>query len=176
LQEFADKYDSPMLARSFHLIIEGIKGGGRISDLIDKIVDNIKETKLLKQEMVAANMSYIIFITIIVLVIGPALYALSYQLLIILSNLTSQLAASGSGASPMGGLAMSEVSIKPEDYVLFTRLSLIATSICSSMVVSMIRKGNVKGGVQYIPIFIVVSQVVYYFTLKGLSGMFGSLG
>jgi len=68
LQEFTSKYESPMLRRSFNLITEGMKGGGEIADLIDRIVEDIEDTKELKSEMATTNLSYVIFVSFVVLI------------------------------------------------------------------------------------------------------------
>ena len=81
LREFTEKYDSPILRRSFDLIISEVETGGKVSHIVDKVIENINKTKQLAQEMSAATLSYIIFIGAIVIVIAPALFALSYQLL-----------------------------------------------------------------------------------------------
>lgn len=91
LEEFSSKYDSPMTKRSFNLITEGLGSGGELASIIDKIVDNIRETKLLKQEIIAANTTYVIFIAMIVIFIAPLLFALSHQLLMILMNFASKM-------------------------------------------------------------------------------------
>ena len=44
LSELGKKYNSPMLRRTIDLMITELEGGGRIADLIDNIVKNIKET------------------------------------------------------------------------------------------------------------------------------------
>ena len=44
--ELAEKYNSPMLRRSIDLTISELKVGGNIANLIDKIVANLKKTKI----------------------------------------------------------------------------------------------------------------------------------
>jgi len=83
IKEFTEKYDSPMLKRSFNLIIEGIRGGAKIADVIERIENNLIETRELKREMNATNTTYVIFLSFVVLFISPALFALSYNLLLI---------------------------------------------------------------------------------------------
>ena len=38
------------------------------------------------------------------------------------------------------------------------------------MIVSIIEKGNIKGGLKYVPMFVVSSYIVYYVSLKGVTG------
>jgi len=49
LGEFSDKYDSLTVRNSFVLIVEGIKGGGKIAHIVDQIVAELENTKELKK-------------------------------------------------------------------------------------------------------------------------------
>ena len=60
--KFAGKYDSPTLKRAISLINEGLKAGGEIADLVMKIATDIKDTKIMKKEMAASVITYVIFI------------------------------------------------------------------------------------------------------------------
>src|SRR3989338_7262492 len=86
LTELADKYDSPMLRRTVELLISESESGGNVAELIDKIVDNLKETKELKDEMSASAIAYVIFISVIVVAISPLLFALSFHLLAVITS------------------------------------------------------------------------------------------
>lgn len=164
LQEFTTKYDSPMLKRSFDLIIEGMKGGGQIVYVIDKVIETITETQTLKKEMAASVTSYVIFITFIVILVAPGLFALSYQLLTIVGGFASKLgasAAAGGVASASLPIKFSATGINKDDFQTFSLVALGVISFFSAIIISIIRRGDVKGGVKMIPVFIVLSLVDY---------------
>jgi len=91
LTELGFKYDSPMLKRSLDLMIIELESGGEIADLIEKIATNIKDTKVLKEDISASAISYIIFLAAIIIVIAPLLFSLSFHLLIVILNFISRL-------------------------------------------------------------------------------------
>ncbi|MBS3164404.1 type II secretion system F family protein [Candidatus Woesearchaeota archaeon] len=170
------RYDSPMMRRTFNLILEAMGGGGRITDLLDRIVANLKETKLLKQEMVATNTGYTIFISAISLAVAPMLFALSYQLLLIFGTFTAQVGTAIKSSNvnvPFGNLAAPLVS--PKEFTTFARAAITTVSICSSMIVSMISRGDIKGGLKYLPIFLGIALVVFTVIVKVLSLLFSGL-
>lgn len=171
LREFTKKYDSPILRRSFDLIIEGMKSGGRIVYLIDKVIDDINEAKTLKKEMSASVTSYVIFITFIVLVIAPGLFALSYQLLIIVSSFAGKLGGSSGAVSSMP-IKFSAISINPADFVTFARMCVGIIAVFSSMIISLISRGDIKSGIKYIPVFLAVSLVNFSISMLLLKSMF----
>ena len=171
LKEFTKKYDSTMVRRAFDLIIEGMKSGGKIVYLIDKVIENINETKTLKKEMAASVTSYVIFITFIVLVVAPALFALSFQLLKIVSSFAGKLGGASGGTSALP-IKLSEVSIKPEDFIDFAKISVGIISFFSSMIISLISRGDIKSGIKYIPVFVIVSVVNLSIFMWLLGSMF----
>ncbi|MBU1597631.1 MAG: type II secretion system F family protein, partial [Nanoarchaeota archaeon] len=172
LQEFADKYNSPRLKRSIDLLKGEILSGGAISKVIDSLVANLKKTKALKQEMVAATLTYMIFMAAIVVFIMPALFALAKQLLQILLGFGERLSSSfQSGATSM--FSFSVANIDPFHFQLFSIGAISIIAIFSSMIISTIEKGDIKGGLKYIPLFWVGSIVMYFIFSVVLEAMMG---
>ncbi|MFH1398520.1 MAG: type II secretion system F family protein [Candidatus Woesearchaeota archaeon] len=174
LREFITKYDSPMTRRSFELIIEGIKGGGELAEIINKVVDNIRETKLLKKEIVAANTTYVMFISIIVIVIAPALFALSRQMLVILSGFSAKVGSTLSKTTLGLPLNFQQLAIDMDDFVLFSQIAVSIVAVCSSMIISQINRGNIKSGLKYIPLFLAASLITYSIISNFLASVFSS--
>lgn len=163
LIEFSMKYDSPILKRSVNLIVGEVESGGTIVQVIDKVIENLRKTRMLKDEMAASTVTFMIFIGAIVTVISPALFALSGQLLKIIIGFAGKISASlssGGGVATMP-FSIGDVSIKPSDFKWFSRLAISVISICSAFIISIIEKGDIKGGLRYIPIFLVASLIVF---------------
>jgi len=134
LSELGDKYDSPMLKRTIDLMITELESGGEVAGLIDKIVENIKETKVLKEEISASAVAYMIFIAAIVIVIAPMLFALSFHLLVVILNFVTRLSAATSnvGALPF---SISGVSVDPTNFKNFSIAAVAVISLFSSLIV-----------------------------------------
>ena len=171
LRDFMDKYDSPLIKRSFQLIIEGMKGGGNIAYIIDRVEKDIRETKDLRAEMRAANTSYMIFLSAIIIFIAPGLFALSYNLLVVLKSISSTLGQTA-GSGGISGMNLSSITVDENSFFLFSVGSLGVIALFSSMILSMIQKGNIKSGLKYIPVFMILSIVVYLILRAGLELMF----
>jgi pilus assembly protein TadC len=179
LVEFTSKYDSPVLKRSFDLIMEGIKGGGKTADIIDRVIDTIEQTNELKADMAATNLSYVIFVIIIVLVVAPFLFTLSFQFLTILQGLGERVASTGSDQTAGAGLGLSfgGSSVDPQAFSNFSKYALMVISTFAGMILSIISKGSIKGGIRYIPFLFLGSQLAYLVAMKigtsVFSGFFG---
>ncbi len=174
LVDFANKYDSQIVIRSVNLLNEGIKAGGNVGDLLDKISKNIQEMKTLKKEMAANVTTYAIFITFAAIVAAPLLFGLSGQLLSVVQGITDDIdvseddfGAEGEGMDVgLGGITTSFSSegetIDQSHYKIFVYICLIFSSVISAMIVSTIKKGNIAEGAHFIPIYILVSFSVYF--------------
>ncbi|KHO46423.1 MAG: type II secretion system protein F GspF2 [archaeon GW2011_AR3] len=175
LEDFMDKYDSPMLKRSFGLVIEGMKGGAPLADLMDRIQADLVETMELKSEMAATNSTYVIFLTSIVLFIAPGLFGLSFNLLLVFQKIAGTLSASTAGSQSSLPIRISSIQVDPEGFKTFSMIALGIIAVFTSMIISIIRKGNVKQGIKYIPVFAVVSISMYIIFRLIFLAVFGGL-
>jgi archaellum biogenesis protein FlaJ (TadC family) len=163
---FSRKYDSKVIQRSISLLLEGMAAGGEMAGLLNKISLNIEEEKILQKEMSSSVTTYVIFITFATIVAAPILFALANQLLVIIKQITSRLGTSMKTSSAFFSIGFSGDTIKGSDFAIFAYLMLIISSVSSACIVSVIRKGHVKDGLKRIPIYIIVSVVL--FTLASL--------
>jgi pilus assembly protein TadC len=182
LMEFAERYDSPTLRRNINLIISEIQSGGEIVKTIDRVISSLKKTKDLKEEMSASVLNFMIFISVIVIVLAPVLFALANTLLIVVLGFSKVLAQNvGTGSSALGsagsligkmaGLAENEAAIRAT-FKWFSYCALGVIALFSSMIVSIIEKGDVRGGIKYIPLFIMSSLLLFTIFLKAFDAVF----
>lgn len=174
LSELGQKYDSPMLKRTIDLMITEVESGGQIAGLIDKIVENIRELKVLKEEISASAIGYTIFIGAIVIVIAPLLFSLSFHLLIVILSFVTRVASATTNVGVLS-LSVSEVVVDPQNFKYFSIMSLGVIAFFSSLIVSTVEKGNIKSGLKYIPIFLISSLVLYFVFMKILGAVFSGL-
>jgi Flp pilus assembly protein TadB len=172
LEKFASKYDSTMLTRSVNLMVEGIQAGGEMAELLNKIAINIQELRLMKREMAANVTTYVIFIGFATIVGAPLLFSLSTTLAQIIQNVVASLDL-GSASSSMGvSLTFNANAVNISDFKLFSVLALCITSFFSASIISIIRKGNIREGIKYIPIFIIVTISLYFLGVWTLGSLF----
>ena len=139
--------------------------------MIDRIVDNLKETKLLKDEMSASALAYVIFISVIVVVISPLLFALSFHLLEVLINFIDKLSFATQSVRSLP-FVFSKVNFDVGDFRKFSIITLFVVSLFSSLIVAIVEKGDIKGGVKYVPIYVLGSLSFYFLFMKVLGTLF----
>ena len=170
LEKFAARYDSVILKRSISMLNEGVEAGGEIGDLLNRIATNIQEQKAMLKEMSANVTTYVIFITFATVVAAPFLFALSGVLIEVVQSLGSALGGTTNAAATAGiPLTFSGTGVTQSDFRVFAIASLIITSLFSAMMISTIKRGNIKSGVKYIPIFIIISLTLYI-VAQGIAG------
>jgi len=174
LQELADKYDSPTLRRSIDLIKGEIASGGSITGVIDSLVTNLKKSKAIKAEMVAATLTYMIFMAVIVVVIMPALFALSKQLLTILLKFGARI-GQGLASAKTSMFTFQVANIDPYHFQIFSIVAISVIAIFTSLIISTIEKGDIRGGLKYIPMFSVGAVVMYFIFSIIMEGLMGGL-
>lgn len=163
LEKFVSRYDSAILKRAVSMLNEGLEAGGKIGDLLNRIAIDIQQQKAMLKEMSANVTTYVIFITFASIVAAPILFALSGVLINVVQNLGTALGGTTNVAASVGiPLTFSGTGVTQSDFKIFAIVSLVTTSLFSAMMISSIKKGNVKSGIKYIPIFIAVSLVIYF--------------
>jgi len=174
---FAKRYDSQVLLRSVYLLNEGMEAGGDVGDLLNKIAINITDMRRMRKEMAANVMTYVIFISFASMIAAPALFSLSSELLSIVQSIAGNVAGStGTQGSGFGlTINISDETIKLSHYKIFAYLCLTITSGFSAIIVATIKKGNVKEGLEYIPIFIIVTLIVFFIGTKLMGLIFGGM-
>jgi Flp pilus assembly protein TadB len=169
LTELSQKYDSQVLSRSLIIIVEGLRSGGEVAPVIDRVVDNLRETKKLKEEMAATTLGYVIFVSFVVMALAPGLFALAKQLLDVLAKFLGQLSGALNAAQNLP-LRFATVSITDVQFLWFAYSALLIISVFASLIISQIQYGNIRSGAKYVPVFAVVSVAIFYVAQLVLGG------
>lgn len=171
LLRFTDKYNSQTLRRSVNILIEGMRAGGQMADLLNKIALNIEEMKIMRKEMAANVTTYAIFITFAAVVIAPFLFALGTELLSIIIKISGSLDLSSSSSFSFSAPPESAI----ENFKIFSVAMLVVTTVFSAAIVSVIQHGRVMEGIKTMPVYAIISIIIYYIGLTALHGVFGSI-
>lgn len=164
LLKFSVKYNSRLLKEAINLIVAGANSGGQMAELLNKISLNIKETQLMRKEISASVTTYSIFIGVATILAAPVLMALSTELLKIVQKITSSIHLENTvGVNSLFSFNFSADSIAIGSFQNFAVMVLLISSFFSAAIISTIKSGSVKDGLKLIPIFMVVSVLLYFF-------------
>ena len=171
LEEMKNRFNSPIIARTMFLIIEGLRGGGNLSAPLERISNNLKKLYLLDNEVKSSVGGFTVVIKAIGGFLAPALFALAITLLVFIGDLLILLAASGTNV-----ITMTEL---PEEFVtyliIFSYSMIVLVSIFSNLITSQLKNEEGYKALKTIPVTIVLSSFLYYYLSDVLIAYFSNI-
>ncbi len=178
-RSLAERNRSSILRNVVDLILFGMESGGNMSDLLTDISFEIRMTQTLKKEVDSQVAVYRAFFIIIILFVAPILLAISTNFLLVTKEFGERLSEDLGelpANSPMGvqGGMISELLVKiqegevggqisVQDMYYFSYGLCTMSSIVASMLLGVIARGEERAGFKYIPVFLIISVLVYYY-------------
>jgi flagellar protein FlaJ len=168
------------MERTITLIVQSLKSGGQLADLLDQTADGMRDQQLMQKEISASVLMYAMFIAIAIALGAPMLFALSTFLLELLVKnvnlISSQMPMSlKSMASSSIPISVGTISIRPEFARMYSMVSIASSSFFGSLIIGLILKGEEKAGLKYIPIMLIIALSLFYLAYQLLSSMLGGM-
>jgi archaellum biogenesis protein FlaJ (TadC family) len=173
LKEYSQRYDSYAINETFEIILDSYNGGGGLSEIIERIAENLEIIQYLRKNAIASVSNYIIFTTIVSLIIAPVLFALSENLLHLVQQLLGRVVESGWNADLPGNIRSPDIDFT--DFAIFAHLAVAVIAGSAATIIGYIRQGRLKGALVMILIFIAVSLIVYNLSLWLFGYLFTAL-
>lgn len=172
LNEITKYIKSDVLKRTIDLINEGSKYGGQLVSLLEENAIDIRRKQAIKKEIKANIIMYGIFIVFSGILGAPVLYALSLYLITTLSSIGTSQIASTEVMSRGVPLFKGGVAVSPDFLFAFSVVSIIITTFFSGLIIGLIETGKEKGGIKYIPIFMIIALLVFFAAHFFINSMF----
>lgn len=170
LEEFIDSYNSDVIEESFELILISYKTGSDTPKIVDRIVENMKVMRNLRNKVVASVSNYKIFILTVTAVIAPAMMALAYHVINLVREITQEvLQVSAQGSLP---ITLNPVQFNENHFIWFSILALATISTFSSLISTYIEQGSIKGSAKKTLAYNLISIAVYALCLVLFAGFF----
>ncbi len=179
LREFSRKYKSTQLQHSIKMIIEAIKYGGAMADLILQLSKDMRDQQITQKSVAGQMTMYSIFIAFAGLIIAPVLYALTTQMITITTSVWSGILASNPNGLPTMGMSFltpTPPQITVPDYRMFAYIAIVITTAFASLIMSAISSGSALKGLRMLPLFIIIGLLIYIGGSAIISSMFSGLG
>ncbi len=173
----AKKYNSPELLRTFSLLAESNKSGSEMAYIVDNVVDSLEKNKSLKEEIRATSTAYTIFISVIVIIIIPLLFSLAFNLVGVLESISQKFSNVGQvqGANLPLNIADLNITFDPSLLYYFIIGAVIISSFTASLLISVIRNGDLRASPKYVIIYCTLSILTFLGVFNVISTLFGSL-
>lgn len=175
------KIKSRLVDRTMNLIVEGMKSGGELADLLEQTATDIQSTKLVEKEVKANVLMYVIFIFFAAGIGAPLVFGISTHLVEVLTEQMGQFQAIEigevpPGVTPFGSFeaftGITQTTINPDFLIIYATLCLIVTSIFGGLIIGLIKDGKEKEGAKYIPLLLAVSLILFFVTRTIIASVF----
>jgi len=175
LNNLKGRSNSEIFDEVIKLLIDGVKSGGNLSDLLESSARDIRKTLNLRKEIISNVRMYVVFILMAALFGSPLLFAISNYL----TSTTAQLWGSTNVEfSELPTSTMFEIQqpeFRPAFFHDFSLAAIVITNLFAALIISEIKNGNAKQGIKYVPIFIIISLFIFFVVNHIVSTMVGGL-
>ncbi len=173
-KKLVNRVKSVSLERTVKLLLEGIKSGGTIANLLEETANDLRTAEVLQREIRSNVSMYMMFIFIAGVIAAPFLFAISNVLLSTTTSVWGGVTIGEEASQFLGGgfITMKPVQLDVHSFSIFSILCLVINIIFASILISIIQNGSAKEAIKYIPPFIILSLSIYYGTIKVMEKIF----
>lgn len=155
LRTLAENIDSRLVKRSVAIIVDSIKAGAGLADILEEIADDIRELHRIGVERKARTMMEFLFIVSAGAIVAPAIFGMVSSIIGFLIETVAS-----------GGISSVEViaeAIKVKDFIiLLLQVYIFFEVIASSAMISIMREGKIGKSIIYIPALLFMAFIAYY--------------
>lgn len=176
LMHMTKRIKSIKFKKSIELIVTGMKSGGELSRLLSQVAENLVHQKTVEEKVKGNVTTYLIFIGAAVGFAAPVLYGLSTVIVkVIVTTFSSVEIPAGSNMPFSINMSPELAEFLPIFVKTYAKVSLFTLSITASFILGLIKKGEVKYGLGYIPGIAAISLLLYFAVATGATKLFDSL-
>jgi archaeal flagellar protein FlaJ len=162
LVKMNNRIKSENLVKTVDLIVNSIKSGGKLADLLDQTAGDLRDQQMIQKEISASVLLYAIFIFIAIAFAAPLLFAMSSFLVKILSMMSAKIGSSMPSDMAGAPISVSNVSISADFLLTYSIISLLVSGFFGSLTMGLILKGNAREGLKFAPMLIIISLALFF--------------
>jgi Flp pilus assembly protein TadB len=180
LRDLEDRIKSDLFSETLNLLIDGIKAGGNKADLLESSAEDIRNSIELREEIKSSIRMYIVFILMVSVAGAPLLFSISVYMADVTTNMWEDSDMGDLQGRNVGGeigfdISFSNPQVNVEFFRMFAYAAIALSNIFAALIISEINNGNVKEGFKYIPIFLVISILVFTGANIGIEAALGNM-
>ncbi len=175
LIDMSKRIKSEKLEKTVLLLVNGIRSGGELAELLDQTASNLRNQKIVEEKIRTNVLMYVIFIFVAISFGAPLLFGLSSYLVEVLTKHLASVELPTELSSSQLPFTITKVSISVDFVIKYAVISLIITSILGSIVIGLISKGKGKYGAKFIPIIATIALVLFFLIRKMVALLLGSV-
>ncbi len=179
LREVANRYRSYQLSHAIRMILESLRYGGAMADLIEQIAKDLRSQQMVQKEVSGQLFMYSIFIAFAGLIAAPVLYGLTAQMITVTDAVWKGILTQNPGGLPSTGISFLKPQppqITPQTYHTFSLIAIAVITGFAGLIMSAISSGSAIRGVRWVPVFIIIGLVIFVVVQAVIAGVFAGIG
>ncbi|MDP6671261.1 MAG: type II secretion system F family protein [archaeon] len=167
LKRFSDNIDSRLIKRSMAVVIDSLKAGAGLADVLDEIAEDIRAMHRLGKQRKTDTTLQVLFMIAAGAFVAPVIFGLVSSIIQLFIQATSGLGAS---------VQEKEQAFAIRDLlVLLMQIYILIEVTASGIMISLMRDGRVSKSIIYIPILLLVAYLAYYVSVFVTGGIIGGV-
>ncbi|MFH1752401.1 MAG: type II secretion system F family protein [archaeon] len=154
LKSLSENIDSRLIRRTVTIIVDSIKSGAGLADVLEEVAEDIRDAHRIIQERKSKTLMQVLFMVAAGAVVAPFILGMVSSIIDMLINKSIEL----------GVAAKEELveAIKTKDLIsLLMESYLFIEIIASSIMISLMRDGKFSKSVMYLPILLFIAYIIY---------------
>ncbi|MDD3159392.1 MAG: type II secretion system F family protein [Candidatus ainarchaeum sp.] len=152
LSILSERIDSKLIRRTMVIVLEAIKAGGSLADILEEISEDIRDLRKIENSRRANTTMQFAFMLVAGAVISPAIFG----------EITGVMELFSKVALSMSDVSQAEVIAMQNFMYLVSQAYLIIQVIATGLLMAIIRYGKFNKSILYVPALILVSFIFYY--------------
>jgi pilus assembly protein TadC len=184
LKSLEDRMKSELFQETLKLLRDGIESGGDTAELLDSSADDIRNSLEIRDEIKSSIRMYTIFIMMAAVGGAPILFSISVYMARRTTNMWSDAdigSMSDAGGGGMGGMgsqigfnmSFSSPSVDIALFEQFATMAIVSINLFAALIISEISNGNIKQGIKYVPVFVIISLLLFIGVKSAIAGAMG---
>lgn len=181
LQSLENRMKSELFKETLKLLRDGIESGGDTAELLDSSADDIRNSLEIRDEIKSSIRMYTIFIMMAAVGGAPILFSISVYMARRTTNMWSDAdigSMSDTGGGGMGSqigfdMSFSSPSVDIALFEQFATMAIVSINLFAALIISEISNGNIKQGIKYVPVFIIISMLLFISVKSAIAGAMG---
>jgi len=154
LRDFGDAINSRLVKRSVTVIVDTVKAGAGLADVLDDIADDIRAMHRIEKERITETLLQVIFIVAAGAFVAPGILGLVTSLVNLFIKAASQL--------KIGEALVLEAVNAKNTIVFLIQIYIFVEVTAASVMVALMRHGKMGKSLVYLPILLLIAYAIYY--------------
>ena len=163
LRSIADNVDSRIVKRSIAIIIDSVRSGAGLANILEEIAEDVRSTHRIKRERVSRTLLQVLFIVAAGTVVTPMIFGFVNTIVSLLTSFSAESLSTGSKEAV-------------EAVLLATQMYILIEVAAASVMVTLMREGNASKSIIYFPILLLIAFLTYYGSLFVSGSFLGGMG